>query len=217
MLRRALLLWSFVVLTLCSLQVSAWKTHEHTGAADVSSETVKVVRWEGSTDGDMLKQARSDIADATAKDSKIKTLRVSIMSGGGPAFTSMGIARIVREASDKGLIVEIHAEELCASGCTFVLASGTPGHRYMGKYALLLVHGLQDGSMFGTPTCIEHVDAPKTQEEMIDNGLYDLLRDGYARYTGVAPAEIEKWLTCGDERVGTGELAVKMHIADVAE
>lgn len=217
---RSLLLTCLAVFALSlSSAANAWESHKKPEAAgaDPTSETVKVVRWEGSTDIDMLKQVRSDIESATAKDSKIKTLRVSIVSGGGPVITSLEIARLVRDASDKGLVVEFHAEALCASGCTFVLAAGTPGHRYISKWALFLVHPPQGGGMFGAPVCIEHVDEPKTQEDKITDVLFDLMRDSYVRYTGQKPEDVEKWLTCGNELAGAGAMAVSLHIADVAE
>jgi len=126
------------------------------------------------------------------------------------------IARLVRDASDKGLVVEFHAEALCASGCTFVLAAGTPGHRFISKWALFLVHPIQGGG-FGGGSCIEHSDNPKTQDEKAINAIYDLMRDSYVRYTGQTPAQVEVWLTCGNEQVGGGALAVTLNIADVAE
>lgn len=206
-------------LMLCfAMNSRSWEVHKKPTGSDPKSDTVKSVRWEGSTDIDMLKQVRDDLTSATAADSKIKTLRVSILSGGGPVITSLEIARLVRDTTERtGLIVEFHAEALCASGCTFVLASGTPKHRFISRWALFLVHPPQGGSMFGAPTCIEHVDEPKTQDDKVTNALFDLMRDGYVRYTGQAPADVERWLTCGNEQVGNGELAVRMHIADASE
>jgi ATP-dependent protease ClpP protease subunit len=158
----------------------------------------------------MLKQVRSDLT--FDKDSKVKTLRVALASGGGPVFTSLEIARLVRDASDKGLVVEIHAEMMCASGCTLVLASGTPNHRFISKWALFLVHPPQsDGG------CVQHVDVPKTQEEKVTNVLFDLMRDAYVRFTNQSKDDVEKWLTCGNENVGNGQLAVTLHVADAVE
>jgi hypothetical protein len=181
-------------------------------ADEVKSDEVKSVRWEGDTDLDMLKQVRTDLGDATAKDSKIKVLRVSLMSPGGPVITSLEIAHLVRKASDKGLIVEIHAEALCASGCTWVLASGTPGKRYISKYALFLVHPIQ-----GEMGCVQHVDKPKAPDEKLINALLDIARDAYMRYTGRDKATVENWLSCGQEQVGGGDLAKSLNMADQLE
>lgn len=217
--KRLATFFCIVALTAMSFTVDAWKSHkaDTTAAADPTSETVRSVRWEGRTDLDMLKQARSDIESATEKDSKIKTLRVDLSSPGGPALTALDIARVVHAASANGLVVEFHAYMLCASGCAIVLSSGTAGHRYIDKGALFMVHSLQGGTPFGGFVCTEHVDDPKTQDDKVTNVLFDMLRDAYGEYTGQPPAEIEKWLTCGDERIGEGKLAVAMHIADATE
>jgi ATP-dependent protease ClpP protease subunit len=151
------------------------------------------------------------------KDSKIKVLKVFLVSGGGPVISSLEIARLVRNASEKGLIVEFHAEALCASGCTFVLAAGTPGHRFISKFALFLVHPPQGGGGFGPPSCMNHVDDAKSQDDKVTNVILDLMRDSYIRFTGKTPAEVEVWITCGNEQVGEGDLAVKLNMADATE
>lgn len=197
-------------LALCTPAL-AWAP-EHVSA---SPDTIKSVRWEGQTDIDMLKQVRADIESAS--DGKIKTLKVALVSPGGPVITSLEIARLIRDTTERtGLVIEIHAEALCASGCTFVLASGTPQHRFISKWALFLVHPPQGGG-FGEASCISHVDNPKTQQDKITDVLFDLMRDHYVRYTGASPAEVEEWLTCGNEQVGSGELAVRLNMADATE
>jgi ATP-dependent protease ClpP protease subunit len=170
----------------------------------------KTVRWEGMTDSDMLKQVRSDL-DA-AKKAHVKTLRVYIMSPGGPVITSLEIARLVRDASDAGLVIEMHAEALCASGCTFVLASGTPGHRFISRSALFLVHPPQDMS-----GCQSYTPDPQTPDDKVKDTLLELMRDSYMRYTGLPQDLIEFWLTCGNEQVGPGGLAVRLSMADATE
>lgn len=193
---------------------SAWQTPKTDALPE---EQVMTVRYDGPTDVDMLKSVRSDIERATAKDSKIKVLKVRILSPGGPVISSLEIARLLRDASDAGLVVEIHAEALCASGCTFVLAAGTPGKRYISRYALFLVHPPQRGGGWGELECVNHVAKPKTQDDKITDALLDLMVDSYARYTGKDRSVIEDWLTCGNENVGSGQLAVTMGLADQVE
>jgi ATP-dependent protease ClpP protease subunit len=205
----------FVVALFLSGSAFAWQQEATEAAA--APETVMDVRYEGETDYDMLKQVRSDLERAQAKDSKIKVFRVHVMSPGGPVLTSLEIARMLRDASDAGLTVEIHAVGMCASGCTFLLASGTPGQRYISKYALFLVHPPQRGGMFEGPTCVKHVDKPKTQDDKVTDAILDLMADAYMRYTNHDRATVEGWITCGDERVGNGTLAVTLAIADKAE
>lgn len=195
---------------LSSTNSRGWELN--TARASLTPATVKTVRWEGVTDLDLLRQARADL-DSAVRSKRVKTLRVYLTSPGGPVITSLEIARLVRETSEKtGLVVEIHAEALCASGCTFILGSGTPGHRFMSRWALFLVHPMQqDGE------CVMHVDNPQTPNDKATDVLLDLMRDHYMRYTGRSAAEVELWLTCGHEQVGTGELAVRLNLADAAE
>jgi len=197
------------ILPIGALSVSAWTTPK---ASELKTDEVREVRWEGELDLDVLKQVRNDIKYATAKDSKIKVLKVRLLSHGGSAIASLAIAYMVRKASDAGLVVEIHAEAVCASGCTFVLASGTPGRRYITKSTLFLVHPLQANG-----SCISYVEKPTTQEEKIYNTLLLLGRDAYAKYTKRPAAEVEDWLSCGQERAGGGELAVRLGMADAVE
>ena len=179
---------------------------------NLPDEAVKTARYVGETDLDMLNSIRGDLESATGKDSKVKVYRLYITSPGGSVVTSLDIARRLREASDKGLVVEVHAEALCASGCTWVLAAGTPGHRYISKWALFLVHGPQSRS-----ECKAYVEKPKTEDEKITNAILYWGRDMYVWLTKKAPAEVEDWLSCGQERVGLGNLAVTMGLADKVE
>ncbi len=197
----------------------AWEKPAKPEVQKVDPETVKVVRWEGETDYEMLKTARNDIDTATVKDSKIKTLKVLLASPGGPVITSLEIARLVRDAYDKkGLVIEIHASMLCTSGCTFILAAGTPGYRYISSWALFLVHGPQAGSMFGPMECISYREEEKTQEDKLVNTLLNLMRDSLLRYIeGSKPSDVENWITCGYEKVGRGEVALKLGFVDKVE
>lgn len=206
--RRPAVLLSILVLVFLSFSLNAWEMHPST------NDETRSVRWEGQTDFAMLAQVRSDLE--SARQAKLKKLEVELISPGGPVLSSLEIARLVRNASDKGLVVEFHAVALCASGCTFVLASGTPGHRFINKGTLFLVHSMQEGDEKKL-SCVAHVDFPVTQNEKATNVLFDLMRDAYVKYTGQSPAEVENWLTCGDERVGPGQLAVTLHIADATE
>jgi ATP-dependent protease ClpP protease subunit len=196
-------LLSAAVIAVALVSPAQAKTHAHLA-------TTKIVRWEGSTDVDMLRQVRADL-DAAHK-ARVGTLRVYLTSPGGPVITSLEIARLVRDASDAGLVIEMHAEALCASGCTFVLSSGTPGHRFISRSALFLVHPPQDMS-----GCQSYTPDPQTQDDKVKDTLLELMRDSYMRYTGLPQDLIEFWLTCGNEQVGPGGLAVRLIMADATE
>lgn len=113
-----------LVVTLLGLPATtgyAWKPAPTAPSAErVNNDSIHTIRLEGETDLDMLKAVRGALEYVAGK-SEIKTLRVLITSPGGPAITSLEIARILRDASDRGLIVETHGEGLVASGGTLSL------------------------------------------------------------------------------------------------
>jgi len=181
------------------------------GLALCTAPKAEAVRWEGVTDIDMLHQVQKDL-DQAVKDN-VKVLNVSLSSPGGPVLTSLEIAKLVRDTSERtGLIVEIHASMLCASGCTWVLASGTPGHRYINHDILFLVHSMQDRD-----GCVTYVPDPKTPDDKATDRIFDMMRSAYMRYTGRSVKEVTEWTTCGKELVGPGELAVQLNMADHTE
>ena len=189
--------------------ISAWE--EPKAPDEKADKTVREVLYEGQTDLDMVHAVRSDLQ--YIRDNKeIKTLRITLVSPGGPALTAFEIARLLNRASERGLVVEIHATALCASGCTFVLAAGTPGRRFITKETLFFVHPMQDQS-----GCVKYTKDPKTDDEKIKNTLLDMGRDAYMKYTKRPQKEVESWLTCGNEQAGGGDLAVKLNMADKVE
>ena len=205
----------FIVAFVCLLALvsgstaSAWDApKKDIDSAPKDDKSVREVLWEGNTDIDMLKQVRSDLQ--YARDNKeIKTLRVTLISPGGPVVICIEMARLIRQASDNGLKVEMHGRGIVASCGTFVLAAGTPGLRSITKETLVLVHPPQ---LMGS--CVEYKHEPKTENEKITNAILNLGRDLYARLTGQPIATAEKWLTCGNEQAGDGQLAVDLKLAD---
>lgn len=129
-----------VLVLLLAIPAFAWEGRPKSGGP--VKEVIEST-WEGEIDLDMLHKIQRDIK--WAKDEKAKTLKVLLMSSGGPVITSLESARVIRDASDGGLVIEIHATGMCASGCTLVLAAGTPGKRYISKTALFLLHAVQTG------------------------------------------------------------------------
>jgi len=203
-----------VSLALVSSLSHAW---EKKPTAAMSEEEIATLRIDDGVTGDTLKQVRKAIEDATKKDSKVKVLKVFLFSPGGDAFAGFEAARQLRKLSDAGKVtVEMHAEGLCASACTVILAAGTPGQRYIATSTFFLVHPVQRGNMFGV-ACVERVDNPKTQDEKTGNVILEVFRDLYMRFTGKGQKTVEEWLSCGHEKVGNGSLAVSMGIADQTE
>ncbi len=204
------LLAALVALFIAVSPAAAWEKPAQKEEPKID-KTVREVLWQDATDLDMLKQVRSDIEYAR-NDKDVKTLRATLLSPGGPVITALEIARLVRKASDSGLAVEIHAVGLCASGCTFVLAAGTPGKRFVDSGAVIVVHGPRDGS-----GCVRYTHDAKTEEDKIRNTVLEALRNAYAKYTGKPREVTEKWVTCDNEQTGFGELAVGLGLADKVE
>ncbi len=172
---------------------------------------VPTVRLIGGTDIDMLDKVREAIGSAQHNGRKF--VRFEIISPGGPVFAAFEIARTIRDAYDRdGMVVEIHAVTMCASGCTIVLSSGTPGHRFINQATMFLVHPIQTSN-----GCLENPPVPTDQGEKVTSTVYSMLRDAYVRYTLQSPETVQDWLICGKEKVGRGMLAVDMHIADAVE
>lgn len=188
-----------------------WKTPPPKAAVEQVEETLAVL-WEGETDLDMLKQVRIDISRALYD--KKKVLAVTLLSPGGPVITSLEITRQVKLAREKGLIVEIRGVALIASGATFVLSAGTPGRRFISRYTFFLVHPPQSSSWGGAPECLTNVPDPKSVQEKAINAILRIMRDMYMEFTKKSQEEVEKWLTCGNEIVGSGELALSLGMAD---
>lgn len=170
-------------------------------------------RWEGTTDMDMLHQVQKDLNQAI-KDN-IEVLQVELSSPGGPVIIGLLIAKTIRDAEEKqGLVVEIHASMLCTSMCTFILASGSPKHRFIDQEILVLVHSMQEQGEDGEYKCVVAASKLITQEEKANATLFSLMRTAYMRYTGHSLADVTEWTTCGKELVGKGDLAVQLNMAD---
>ncbi len=208
---------AIVVLALFALsatQVNAW---EKAPDSTLTDEQIKDIRIDGAIEDKTLTTVRDAITEVTKKDSKIKMLRVGITSQGGDAVAGFTSARILRQLSDKGEIkVEVHASGLCASACTWILASGTPGNRFIDRYTITLVHPVQRGGMFGM-SCIEHKDKAKDQGDKMGNVFLETARDLYVKFTGQTKETVEKWISCGHEIAGQGQSLVDLKIADKLE
>lgn len=196
--------------------VQAWD--KANGTADSAKpEELSTLELLAEVDMDMYKLVKAKYENLTQPDSKIKVLRVDINSPGGNAVLGADIARWLRKLSDEHKIrVEIHAHGICASMCTVLLASGTPGARYIQKHTFFLVHPVQRQSMFSS-SCVEHKDDAKDVSDKAGNVILEIMRDLYVEYTGQTVKEVESWVSCGSERVGQGKLAVQMKIADKVE
>lgn len=161
----------------------------------------------------LVKQAIENVH----KDYNKKTLRVFLSSPGGHAIAGLYVARLLQQEADRGqVVVETRAEGWCASACTFIVASGTKGHRTADPYTFVLVHPIQRGGMFGS-SCVEWVKEPKDQGDKAGNAILSLARDIYMKGTGKDYFTVTEWLTCGKEIAGKGQVLVDLGMADRLE
>ncbi len=199
---------------LCVTSAYAWEPKPDAALAD---DEVKEIRIDGVITEDTLKAVREAIKEVEKKDSKIKMLKIGITSPGGDAVAGFTSSRLLRQMSDRKRVkVEIHASGMCASACTWILASGTPGNRFVDRYTITLVHPVQKGNMFGI-SCVEHKDATKDQGDKMDNAFLELGRDLYMMFTGADKKTVETWLSCGHEIAGQGDSLVALKMADKVE
>lgn len=161
-----------------------------------------------------VNQVRTLIKEIEA-DKEIDKLVVGITSPGGEATSGFTISKLFRKLS-KRITVEIHASGMCMSACTWILASGSPGFRFIEKDTMVLVHPIQTMGIMG-PHCISFVKNPTDVDDKLGNAYLELARDLYMEYTGADKKTAEAWLTCGNEQVGRGKLAVQLHMADKLE
>ena len=184
-------------------------------AVEVATTRTLDMQLEGEVDLDMYNKVLGTLKYAKAVHAN--KLVIDIVSPGGNALLGAGMSRDLRKASDEGLVVEIHAHDLCASMCTFLLGSGTPGYRYIESHTVYLVHPMQVGSMFGPPECMDHVKDTKDVSDKLSDMLIKELHRQYQQFSGKDKATVDGWLTCGQEQVEGGELAVKLGLADKVE
>ncbi len=176
-----------------------------------NAQDVKQMRIDGVISKEVLDDVRKAVAEV--EKNKMKKLEVGITSQGGDAIAGFTISRVLRKLSNTGVIVEIHASGLCASACTWILASGTPGYRFVDKYTFILVHPVQSYRN-GEVSCVTMKNPPKNVDDRVDNNYLIIARDLYMEFTGHSKETVEAWLTCGREQVGEGQLAVTLGLAD---
>ena len=147
-----------------------------------------------------------------------KVFRIDLNSPGGEVVAGIDLIRQIEKAREQGQIVEFHGGGLVASMATIVIAAGSPGHRYVYLYALVVVHGVQvSEGPFGGRECFFPVAPLTTERDKIGSALIDTMATLMSKYTG-KPVEVTKsWMKCGNEQYGNGLLLVRLGLADHLE
>jgi ATP-dependent protease ClpP protease subunit len=162
--------------------------------------------WTGFIGMEMRQQAQNDLEAASGCD----VLVISLYSPGGSVFDTLEMVRLVEQAKRTGLVVEIRGHTLIASGATFLLGAGSPGHRYVEPETLVLIHGIQVG-WYG---CQDHKAVPMSENELFLNTVYEQMAMTYARLSGRSIRETWGWLECGNAQAGNGWLLKNLGLAD---
>lgn len=152
-------------------------------------------------------------ADLTrVQENGCKVIQVEVFSPGGSVVSTFEVVRLMQEARQKGLIIETYGRAMVASGATFVLAAGTPGHRYVGRHTFVLIHAPKRG--WGVVECITYVENPTTEDAKIENIIIDKMAEIYSELSGRPFSATKTWVTCGQEQAGGGELLIRLGLAD---
>jgi len=169
--------------------------------------------WTGSIDDRFEESAKADIQKAELYCDK---LVVDIHSPGGGVFSTLEVVKAMKDARNRGLLIETRGQGIVASGATFLLGAGSPGYRHVRGRGLHLVHGIQRASWLGQ-SCVDLVWSPNSDDGWIENHIIKLLATEYALLTGKPVRETLQWLKCKNTQVGNGELMVRLGLADVVD
>lgn len=161
----------------------------------------------------MVAQAITDFKAAEG----CKVLRIDLHSPGGLVTEGLELVRLIEKARESGQIVEIHGGGMVSSMATWIIAAGSPGHRYVFLHSLVVIHGLQSSGPFGERSCFTPPDPVVDEQDKIAVQMLETLAVLYAKYTGRPLEETRKWLKCGNEQHGNGWLLIKLGMADLIE
>ncbi len=138
---------------------------------------------------------------------KVKYVVVYLNSPGGDLFEGLAVGQYMRELEAKGWTFEVRVNGLAASAASIILAAGTPGKRYMSKYAFLMVHEL---SVFEFLSYKNVSD--KEKEARVLRGIQNDVNSFVASCTGKTAEDI--YHMAKEETWVTAEKAVKFGFCD---
>lgn len=178
------------------------------------SDRLCKVEWQGEVNAAMVQQVKVDLA--RFEFYRCSTARIYVFSPGGFVVDGLEILRLMEHARQR-MILETHGGSIAASMATFVLAAGSPGHRYTWRHTLTLIHGPKTQTGFDEFACLAIIANPTTENEKLGNQIVRTMAAVYAELTGNPLSVTTGWLECGKEQAGDGYLLVKLGIADYIE
>ena len=176
------------------------------------------VSWFGEIDEGFATKVREDLFKA--HKAQCKPFQAALMSPGGSVIWSVEASQEIKRARINGLVVAIHGRSLVASGALAVISAGSPGHRFIARNSLIVVHAMRRSGGFGEPPiCIDfNTIAGKNDEEAkILRALLFMDITEVVENTGKPWLTVASWFTCGNEQAGPGKLLVQLGLADQEE
>lgn len=142
------------------------------------------------------------------RDEDRKPIKIKITSYGGSLVSVFAMISYMEHWQSKGIVIETVCDGFTASGGTKILMAGTKGHRYITKYANVLLHQIQTGQ-YGSITHSELI----TKVEDLDRS-WEILKIIFKKNTKLTDEEIDRYIDCNKDVVYSSEEAIEKGIVD---
>lgn len=128
--------------------------------------------------------------------SELKEINIVLNSGGGDIVAITSVLDFFDDLKKNGVLVNVHAEGVCMSAATFILAGAT-GRRTAGQRCRFMVHEMQLISENTTQTQTQ-AKSFQAENDRIEQEMYSIYADiSLAKKENVTPEErkkaIEQW------------------------
>jgi ATP-dependent protease ClpP protease subunit len=121
------------------------------------------------------------------KDYNYSKLIIDLFSFGGSVFDSLGMTALIREQQNAGKIIEIRARGIVASAGLIILVSGTKGHRFIDKNAMVMFHEMSSFKFMAMET-----PSDKEEEAKVFRKIQDTLNAYIAERSNMSVKELSE-------------------------
>lgn len=113
-----------------------------------------------------------------------ENIKIRISSFGGWVCSVFAMISDMEYWQEQGLIIETYCDGYTASGGSKILMAGTKGHRYITRYATVLIHQIQSG-LYGNSTLQE--DIKRVENTLKD---WDMLKSIFKKHSKLTDEDI---------------------------
>lgn len=113
-----------------------------------------------------------------------ENIKIRISSFGGWVCSVFAMISDMEYWQEQGLIIETYCDGYTASGGSKILMAGTKGHRYITRYATVLIHQIQSG-LYGNSTLQE--DIKRVENTLKD---WDMLKSIFKKHSNLSDEDI---------------------------